>query len=329
MDSFHNLMFDLSFPFYNKSQIKLQHRIGAGYIGEVYLGSLTIDDETTDCVVKKVSSDNYDGGIDDPMLYQDMIDEINIGEQFMGKSKYQIQFYGYSIFKKKGQLIIYLIMEKTNAKGDISSYIASDKYWKCLTKKEYNESKSHTILYHEDKYWDYILPVKDKLNLMYQMCIAVQELHTFKVVHCDLKPCNMLFTGEKVKLIDYNASQKIDNEEEIQGPSELGTPGYMAKEMYDGWISYKADVYSLGVSMLEIWFGDIWCKKVDSYHTNRRYVTDYLHLLQKDNIEVYKLINKCVSVDQEKRPDLKTLLSNLVHIQSSNNLLENEKGIVE
>lgn len=329
MDSFHETMFDLSFPFYSKSQIKLQHRIGAGYVGEVYLGSLTIDDETTDCVVKKVSSDNYDEGIDDSMLYQDIIDEVRIGEQFMGKSKHQIQFYGYSMFKKKGQLIIYLLMEKTNAKGDISSYIASDKFWKRLTKKEYNESKSQTVLYHEDKYWDYIVPVKDKLNLMYQMCLAVQELHTFNVVHCDLKPSNMLFTGEKVKLIDYNASQKIENEEEIQGPSEMGTPGYMAKEMYDGWISYKADIYSLGVSMLEIWFGDIWCKKSDNYLNNRKYVLDYLSILKKDNFKLYSLINQCVSVDQDKRPHIQKLLSNLDHIQSLNNLLENEKEIAE
>jgi len=330
MDSFHTLMLDMSFPYYEKKQIKLHHRIGAGYVGEVYLGSLTVDEETTNCVVKKVSSGNYDKGIHDSMLYQDMIDEINVGELFMGKSKHQIQFYGYSMFQKKGQLIIYLLMEKTTAQGDISSYIASDKFWSSLTEEEYYNSPSHTILEHEGKFWEYTLPTNDKLNLMYQMCIAVQDLHTFNVVHCDLKPSNMLFTGTKVKLIDYNASQQMDNEMEVQGSSESGTPGYMAQEMYDGWISYKADIYSLGVSMLEIWFGDIWCKKVDSYSKNRKYVLDYLYLLKKDNIALHNLIKQCISVEPKKRPLLEKILSNLDHIQSSNNQLsENETGIVE
>ena len=309
-------MRDISFPFYNKSHIKLQHIIGEGYIGKVYSGSLTVDSETIPCVIKQVSSANYDNGIHDSILYQDMIDEIKIGKQLMGKTKYQIQFYGYSIVQIEDEVIIYLLMEKTNAQGDIGSYISNNDLWISLNEEEYYNSPSYTILQHEGLFWDYTFPVNDKLNLIYKMCIAVQELHTFKIVHCDIKPSNMLFTGKEIKLIDYNASHKLNDEIEIQGSSELGTPGYMAKEMYDGWISYKADIYSLGVSMLELWFGDIWSRKSDCYKINRKSVLDYLSILKKDNFELHTLIKKCISVEPKKRPILKNILSNLDHIQT-------------
>ena len=81
----------------------------------------------------------------------------------------------------------------------------------------------------------------------------------------------------------------------MNGPGDLGTPGFMAPEMSDGWISYQADIYSIGVCMLEIWFGDIWPSETESYHKYRQYVLDYLQLLKKDNIDLYKLIKKCVA----------------------------------
>ena len=64
-------------------------------------------------------------------------------------------------------------------------------------------------------------------------------------------------------------SKYMKQNKEIQGSVEMGTPGYMAKEMYDGWISYKADIYSIGVTMLEIWFGVL-----------NNYTFDYSHVLQ-------------------------------------------------
>jgi serine/threonine protein kinase len=320
MDIFNGKMLDLSFPYYDISDIQLDYRIGSGSIGDVYKGTLTLDEDTADCVVKKVSSDTYEKGSIDSPLYQDMLDEIIIGEKLIGKTKYQIQFYGYSIFERSGIVTIYLIMEKTDAVGDLATYISNNKYWLSLTKEEYRNSESNTILYQDGSYWDFILPEKEKVTIMYQMCLAVQELHSFSIIHCDLKPGNMLFDTKTIKLIDYNASQDIDNKLDIQGPTELGTPGYIATEMYKGCISYKTDIYSLGVCMLEIWFGDIWCKQVDSYSKNRTYILTYLTNLKKDNLKLYTLIKKCILVNPIKRPTLTYIISNLDHIQGLQNI---------
>jgi len=114
----------------------------------------------------------------------------------------------------------------------------------------------------------------------------------------------------------------MDQEKMIQGAAEMGTCGYMSPEMYDGWISYQTDIYSLGVCMLEIWFGDIWPTDSNDYKTCRRYVLDYLGLLKKDNEDLYKLVKKCVSTDPKKRPLMKTVLSNLQDIHKGLEIAE-------
>ena len=53
-------MEEYSFPYYEPTDIKLKNKIGEGGTGKVYNGTLTIFDDTVDCIVKKVSSDNYD-----------------------------------------------------------------------------------------------------------------------------------------------------------------------------------------------------------------------------------------------------------------------------
>ena len=100
MDSFHEMMEEYSFPYYEPDNIELKNKIGEGGTGKVYTGNLTIFDDTVDCIIKKVSSNNYDEYHVNRMMYQDIIDEVKIGHRFMGKSKQQIQFYGYSILQK-------------------------------------------------------------------------------------------------------------------------------------------------------------------------------------------------------------------------------------
>ena len=322
MNSFHQRMLDLSFPFYNRKDFTIQHRLGSGYIGEVFSGVLDIYGDEIDCVIKKVSSNDYHKGVKDREFYDDVIKEVDIGCRFMSKSDHQIQFYGYSTHKKGLTHSIYLLMEKTTAKGDFQEYIYDDSFWLSLSEMEYNKSSSNTLLSHEGSYMDYIQPNKDKLNLIYQMCLAVQDIHSFHIVHCDLKPNNMLYTGSKVKLIDFNASQYMKHETVISGTVEMGTPGYMALELYEGIISYQADTYSVGVSMLEIWFGDIWPRKSDDYNENHGYVKDYLSLLDKDHPELHKLVKVCVSTDYKKRPLIKEVLSNLDRILESQEIVE-------
>jgi len=332
MDSFHEQMEEYSFTYFEPEHMTIKRKIGSGGSGEVYVGTLNVMGDVIDCVFKKVSN-QWKSGINRD-VYQSIIDEVDIGHMFMSKSKHLIQFYGYSVDVEEGEggeggeeedeeenVSLYLIMEKTDATIDFSSYLGKGEFWKILSKQEHTTSESKTKMCHvmedETKYWDYIPSVKTKLHLIRQVCLALQELHSFKVVHCDLKTPNMLYTGNTVKIIDFGASQKMNGEKIISGSAGSGTDGYMPKELYDGWISYQSDIYSLGVCMLEIWFGDIWPSDSEEYDVCRGYVLDYLRLLKKDNVELHSLIKRCVSTEPNKRPLIKTVLSNLDRIHST------------
>ncbi len=315
MDSFHESMKRLKFKYYDRKSFKTTHLIGSGYIGEVYSGNL---DDGKEVVIKKLVSSNYYEDSKD-MLYEDILTEIKIANRFRNHvdsdqsehSKHLIEFYGYSTCVENNLEKVYILMEKTSAMGDISNYIYQDKYWRSLTKTEYDESTSNTVLYHEDKYWDYVMNYDDKINIMYQMAIALKDLHSYNIVHCDIKPGNMLFVGDHVKLIDFNAAVYMGDNRLIKGKKHQGTPGYMSKQLMMGDISYTADIYSLGVSFLEIWFGDIWPHKSSNYEKCRKYVLDYLSLLKKDNLDVYHLIKECVDPRVKKRPPLDQIINRI------------------
>lgn len=311
LNDFHEKMDSINFSFFERDDIKLDKLLGSGYIGEVYEGRMTELNEDIPVVVKKLHSSSYCWGSEDECLYDDVYDEVSMWS-LTKESKNIIQFYGYSVKVEDDDVSLYIIMEKTKASGDLKSYIGDHEFWVQLTEREYDNSNSQTLLYHDGEYWDYIMSQKDKIELMVKMVNAVNDLHVSNIVHSDIKPQNMLYDGENVKLIDFNASVYLGNESEIKGKREQGTPGYMPKEMYKGEISYKSDIYELGVSFLEIWFGDIWPKETDRYDKNRRYVLDYLSLLENDNLKIHDLIKKCVSVDKDKRPELDEILEELV-----------------
>ena len=317
MDSFYSTLDDLGYSHFERNEFKLTKRLGSGYVGEVYEGFLTLIDHTVPIVAKKLSSHSYDNGKTDDYLYNDVVDELRIGSKFMGKANYLIQFYGYSLLEKKEEVQLFILMEKTDG-CDLAKYLYEDEFWTLLTKEQYDDSNSITGLSHEGSYWDYTMKRNHKIDIMKQLALAIQELHSYKIVHSDIKAQNMLWVGDHIKLIDFNASVEMGEKTVVKGRREQGTPGYMAKEMYDGVIGYSSDIYSFGVCCLELWFGDIWPTKSDSYRKNRRYVTDYLSLLEDEEPEVYNLIKRCISVDSKKRLSLNNILetvSNLLDLK--------------
>ncbi len=305
MDHFHHIMETIKFPYYERKSIKTTKLIGSGYIGNVYEGIIN----NKDCIIKCINNNNYYDDVKETMFYQDVIDEIIINQKC--NSNYQIKFYGYSVKQTEKDIILYILMEKTSAIGDLHKYIYQDKFWKQLSKNEYKLSNSNTKIYNDKYYYDYIMPINHKYKIIYAMCFAVNDLHTYNIVHCDLKLNNMLYVNDHIKLIDYNASVDLKDNSEIIGKTEQGTPGYMAKEMYRGLITYSADIYSLGVCILEVWFGDIWPTNTHRYDKGRKYILDYLSLLKNDNPQLYLIVKQCTHVNHTKRPTINKLINSI------------------
>ncbi|KAE8287599.1 Serine/threonine-protein kinase 10 [Larimichthys crocea] len=91
-----------------------------------------------------------------------------------------------------------------------------------------------------------------------QMLEALIYLHSMKIIHRDLKAGNILLMLDgEIKLADFGVSAK-NNKTLQRRDSFIGTPYWMAPEvvmcetMKDAPYDYKADIWSLGITLIEL-----------------------------------------------------------------------------
>lgn len=82
-------------------------------------------------------------------------------------------------------------------------------------------------------------------DIVQQLLEAVAHAHERGVIHCDIKPENILmFKGNHIRLADFGIAKAA--QATISG-SGTGTVGYMAPEQAMGKPSAKSDVFSIGL----------------------------------------------------------------------------------
>ncbi|MEP7380824.1 MAG: serine/threonine-protein kinase [Gemmatimonadota bacterium] len=107
------------------------------------------------------------------------------------------------------------------------------------------------------------LGLRARLQLLRQVCAAVQHAHQHLVVHRDLKPGNILVAADgTVKLLDFGIARLLrEGEGAAQLPATQGglhafTPDYASPEQVRGLpIATSSDLYSLGVIACELLSG--------------------------------------------------------------------------
>lgn len=89
------------------------------------------------------------------------------------------------------------------------------------------------------------LSLKTVMDYTGQMLEAVAYAHRQRIIHCDVKPENLLlFAGNRLKLTDFGIAKVA--QKTVRG-SGTGTVGYMAPEQAMGKPSLRSDVFSLGL----------------------------------------------------------------------------------
>ncbi|HAX77269.1 MAG TPA: serine/threonine protein kinase [Cyanobacteria bacterium UBA11372] len=108
----------------------------------------------------------------------------------------------------------------------------------------------------------------DSLKEFFQIAIQIGQilegLYSYRVIHKDIKPQNILINPEtkQVNLIDFSISSLLPREnQEIANPNVLeGTLAYMSPEQtgrMNRGIDYRTDFYSLGVTFYELLTGKL------------------------------------------------------------------------
>jgi hypothetical protein len=104
------------------------------------------------------------------------------------------------------------------------------------------------------------LPVNDAVLVLHDVCEALSHAHQRGIVHRDIKPDNILFSGRHAMVSDFGIARAVSEAAEVaiygHGLS-FGTPAYMAPEQAarDPHIDHRADIYALGALAYEMLAG--------------------------------------------------------------------------
>ncbi|KAL3501959.1 hypothetical protein ACH5RR_036408, partial [Cinchona calisaya] len=101
-----------------------------------------------------------------------------------------------------------------------------------------------------------VLNIKQRLDIMIDVACGLDYLHhgySVPVVHCDLKPSNILLDQDMVGHVsDFGIAKLLGDGEKVVQTETLATFGYISPEYgQQGMVSTMCDVYSFGITLME------------------------------------------------------------------------------
>ena len=149
---------------------------------------------------------------------------------------------------------------------------------------------------------------KEIVSLFGTLCNVVNQAHQQGVIHCDLKPANILVTDKGIlKLLDFGISQSLikTHEKQAEGTYPQGlTPEYSSPQRREHKPPHVADdVYSLGIILGQLLIGGLLPRVATQLLVNKRYkqidLEKFLTLIPSR--ELREIVKKATDDDSEKR----------------------------
>lgn len=145
------------------------------------------------------------------------------------------------------------------------------------------------------------------LDLMIQACAALGAAHRAGLVHCDVKPQNVLVTNDgRVKVTDFGIARAMSASVPQNVETVWGTPHYFSPEQATGEPPTPAsDVYSLGVVLYEMLAGRVPFDADNHTDLALQHLRDEPPPLTALNpavpIQIEQIINKAMSKEPAQR----------------------------
>lgn len=204
--------------------------IGKGSFGKVFIKNLS---DFGDVAIKRVYYINED----DFMYFENEFRILKLLSEIKESNNYTPKFHGYC----QDNNLKYFIFEAL----DINLF------------------QYQNILQQNKFYKERYIPLEITKNISMQILNALNFLHGNEIVHCDLKPDNIVFCDDisnRIKIIDFGLAKK---EGEIVH-HKVQTPNYRAPEV---WLKQEygspIDIWSFGAILYEMLIGNLMFDKDD------------------------------------------------------------------
>lgn len=161
------------------------------------------------------------------------------------------------------------------------------------TLKEYIEKHGH-------------LPINTSIQIVFDIGEALESAHHNGLVHCDIKPHNILVTETgRIKVADFGIARAINSSATMKEDKKiLGSVHYFSPEQASGnTLDERTDIYSLGVVMYEMMTGVVPFEGDTPLSIALQHVQDAIPLPTKYNRRIPRLVERCILKAMAKNPD--------------------------
>lgn len=188
------------------------------------------------------------GGMAEVFLAQDLLLDRNVAikmlrDQFLEDKELLEQFKREA--KSAARLVhpyiinIYDVVAEGNNQYIVMEYVDG------VTLKEYMQNHK--------------LSLNAALEIGVRLADALKHAHSHNIIHCDIKPQNILIDKNlNPKITDFGIAKMVTNQTMVYSKSVMGSVHYISPEQVSGdKITACSDVYSLGVVLFEMFTGTV------------------------------------------------------------------------
>ncbi|WP_297019592.1 Stk1 family PASTA domain-containing Ser/Thr kinase [uncultured Dialister sp.] len=174
--------------------------------------------------------------------------------------------------------------------GDIH-YIVME-YVEGETLKQYIDSHPH-------------IPIDTAVRIAIEIGYALEDAHANGIIHCDIKPHNVLLTKTgKVKVTDFGIARAINSSTVIDKESILGSVHYLSPEQAAGdKITEKTDIYSLGIVLYEMLTHHLPFEGETAVSIALQHMQGDIPRPTKYNPAISPMLEECLLTAMQKDPD--------------------------
>lgn len=142
------------------------------------------------------------------------------------------------------------------------------------------------------------------VRIAIEICEALEQAHANGIVHCDIKPHNILITKSgRVKVTDFGIARATNTLSLINKESVLGSVHYFSPEQASGDIvTAQTDIYSLGIVLYEMLTGKVPFEGDSAVSIALKHMQDDIPRASRYNSTITPILEDCIMKSLQKEP---------------------------